>query len=282
MFEFSKAALVLVGIGSVYLFFIAPFLLPKRETNNEENTLVQEAEKYAAEITLRIGCSDIKRKICQSKLVKDFKAQVLVVIRDKDQNQDISPDFVLKENDILKILISPDNLISLKHTKGYSINGDEILQELSDNSEPNHNAVKSEEVKRIYEVLVPVGSELAGKSLQELSFRNVYGSSVLAVRHRDETILQNLNEIKLREGDMLLVYASEKNLAKLTSQRLAFVLSHYEKRHVAYKKAIPALLIAIGVVAAAALNLTTILMSGMIGCLLLVTTSILKPHEAYQ
>src|SRR5690606_26209304 len=49
-----------------------------------------------------------------------------------------------------------------------------------------------------------------------------------------------------------------------------------------YRKAIPALLIGLGVVMAAALNLTSILISAMIGCLLLVMTSILKPKEAYE
>lgn len=49
-----------------------------------------------------------------------------------------------------------------------------------------------------------------------------------------------------------------------------------------YKKAIPALLIVIGVVSAAALNITSILISAMIGSLLLITLTILKPQEAYE
>src|SRR5690606_8653478 len=73
-----------------------------------------------------------------------------------------------------------------------------------------------------------------------------------------------------------------KDIARLTAQHAVFMLSNYEKQQVNYKKAIPALLIAIGVIGAASLNLTSILMSAMIGCLLLITTSILKPQEAYE
>lgn len=277
MFEFTKAALVLAGIGFAYLFLVAPWLLPKRK-NNDGEILVREAEKYSTEITLQVNCPDINRTIASSKLAKDFCVQVLKVTRETEHINDFTSDFEFKEHDVLKILISPNNLLNLKHTKGYSINGDVVLRA----SIETEKTKQESNIKHVYEVLIPVGSELAGKSLKELHFRKVYRSSVLAIRHRNETILENLNQIKIREGDMLLIYASEQELSKLTSQSLAFVLSDYKKTHINYKKAIPALLIAIGVVTAAALNLTSIIMSGMVGCLLLVTTSILKPQEAYQ
>jgi di/tricarboxylate transporter len=63
---------------------------------------------------------------------------------------------------------------------------------------------------------------------------------------------------------------------------LVVTLSKYKGRKIDFKKAIPALLIGIGVVVAAALNITSILISSMVGSLLLIITSILKPKEAYQ
>lgn len=276
MFEFSKAALVLAAIGFVYLFFVAPFLLPKREDDNTDTSLQQEAEKYTAEISLLKGNLDINKEVSKSKLTTDFKAQILFIIRDNQEINQVLPETLLKENDILKVLITPENLTKLKDEKGFSINGDVVL----------NNIYKTEEnlleTRHLYEVLLPIGSELANKSLKNLNFRNVYNSSVLAIRHRSENVSKNLNEVLLKEGDMLLTYSTEKSLEKLVSNQDLLILTNYKKKTVNYKKAIPALLIAVAVVVAAALNLTSILMSGMIGCLLLVTTSILKPEEAYQ
>jgi di/tricarboxylate transporter len=65
------------------------------------------------------------------------------------------------------------------------------------------------------------------------------------------------------------------------NQKLLVLLSEHSEKKVNYRKAIPALLIGIGVVMAAALNITSILISGMVGCLLLVMTTILEPKEAY-
>lgn len=238
-----------------------------------------------AEIILTDSCPDINKKLAETKLVVDYKIQLLTVIRGTTRIRDCSSEFVLEKNDILNVVISPENLINLKDTKGYSIQGDKLRE--NEAKEIDINPTEStkdipDNQRKIYEVLIPIGSSLASKSLKELRFRDVYRSSVLAIRQRNEMIMQNLSELKLKEGDMLLIYSTEKDIARLTAQHAVFMLSNYEKQKVNYKKAIPALLIAIGVIGAASLNITSILMSAMIGCLLLITTSILKPQEAYE
>lgn len=286
MFELTKAALVLSGIGSIYLFIVAPFLLPKRKAN-KEGGLIYEAENYVAEIVLLDNCPDLNKELKNSKLLTEFKAQILSITRDFKLIENFTSDFTFTENDRLKILLSPNNLLNLKHAKGYNVKGDIIdenveIEKSENEQEPESDAVPIDPSKRMYEILVPIDSQLAGKSLKQLNFRNVYSSSVLAIRNRNETTFKDLNDVMIKEGDMLLLYASEQELNLLTSQKQAIVISNYEKKRVNYKKAIPALLIAAGVITAAALNLTSILMSGMIGCLLLVSTSILKPQEAYE
>jgi len=284
MFELTPVALVLAAIGFFYMFVIAPFLLPKRDKNNDA-TLIQQAEKYMAEIILTDSCPDINKKLNKTKLVVDYKIQLLTVIRGTTRIRDCSSNFVLEKNDILNVVISPENLINLKGTKGYSIQGDKLREneaEEIDISPTESTKDIPDNQRKIYEVLIPIGSSLSSKSLKELRFRDVYRSSVLAIRQRNEMIMQNISELKLKEGDMLLVYSTEKDIARLVAQHSVFMLSNYEKQKVNYKKAIPALLIAFGVIGAASLNITSILMSAMIGCLLLITTSILKPQEAYE
>ncbi|GEO07468.1 membrane protein [Adhaeribacter aerolatus] len=269
MFEFSAAGISLLSIGLIYILIAGPFLLPNRKNINDEN-LIREAERYMAEIVLLENNPDKDKKVSTSRLTQDFRAQVLAIIRRNEKIYNINGDTFLRENDAIKILISPLELSQLKQTKGYLLAND------------LDSSIAESEEKQIYEVMIPHGSELAGNSLEKLDFRNVFYSSVLAIRHRDETITKHLSEVILKEGDMLLLFAAKKDISTLTSRKLVVTLSKYKARAIDYKKAIPALLIAIGVVAAAALNITSILISGMVGSLLLVITSILKPKEAYQ
>ena len=74
----------------------------------------------------------------------------------------------------------------------------------------------------------------------------------------------------------------KRGINNLETHNLVVRLSEYVKKKTNYKKAIPAVLIGIGVVLVASLNLTSILISAMVGALLMVVLGILKPIEAYN
>ena len=250
MFEFSLPALCLFTIGMAYLLIASPLLLPKRKS--AKNSLTKQAEKYIAEIELVENNPDIDKKIGNSSLNQDFSAQVLMLKRKHHRVYEINEETILR-----------------KQNATYKLDGDEQL-------------IHDDADKKIYEVMIPYGSSLSGKSLQQLNFRNIYYASVLAIRHRKEMITREVSKIILREGDMLLLYTSDESLKKLVSKKLVVTLSKYKAKKFDLKKAIPTLLILIGVILAAALNITSILISALVGALLIVTTTILKPKEAYE
>lgn len=289
MFEFSLAALVLAAVGMAYMFIVAPFLLPKHKKGEKEKTLVQEAVKYLTELTLLPGSEDVNKRVLDSELYHRFKAHVLVIKRDSRLMENVSPETVLQSGDVLQVLIHPEKLVLLQQSKGVSLNGQERplpTEEVLPNSDSVNTEKKddSKEVvtRQIYEVLIPIGSDLARNTVKELKFRQVYGASVLAIRHRGKTIVNELNETKLLEGDLLLIHASEQTLSELVHQKKVYLLSQHDQPKINYKKAMITVLIAAGVVTVAALNISSILISGMVGCLLLITTSMIKPEEAYQ
>ncbi|MDT0689167.1 SLC13 family permease [Salegentibacter sp. F188] len=275
MFEFALPALCLLAVGLTYIFIVAPILLPQRESA-EESGLKKQAEKYMSEIELSEGNPDIDHSIGKSALVRDYKAQILTIKRKHHHVYEINADTMLREGDLIKVLTDPECLSKLKTNRHYAVIGDK-----KDISEIKP-AEESKEEKKVYEVMIPYGSDLAGKSLTEINFRNTYYASVLAIRHRKETITQDVAHVELKEGDMMLLFASEKNINTLSARKLVVTLSEYQNRNINYRKAIPALLIIIGVVTVAAFNLTSILMSAMVGSLLLVILAVLKPSEAYE
>ncbi|MCX2679034.1 SLC13 family permease [Galbibacter sp. EGI 63066] len=270
MFEFSKPAFCLLIIGFLYLFFVSPLLLPKQK--GKTRGLTKEAEKYITEIKVKEKASDIGKAIEDSKLTKDFKVQILSITRNGEVEYNVDPLGTIAQGDIIKVIVPPEVLTKLREGKDYSLQGelDGTLSEVTDDE------------KNVYEVIIPFGSNLSGKSLVEMNFRNRYNASVLAIRQRGEVRFNKLSEVKLAEGDMLLVLCSKTNLDLLINNDLAVLLSEHKKRKTDYKKAIPAILIAMGVVLAATFNLTSILISSMMGALLLVVTSTLKPKEAYE
>lgn len=267
MFEFTLPALLLLGIGLSYMFFIAPFILPKRNLEEDINIIT---ENYITELVVKEGNKDINKPLFKSDLVMNYAAQVMIIFRNGNIITGFNADTVLLENDVLKVAMSSKKLNELKEETLYDISGNK------------RSDVKEGDGKIIFEAMVPVESNLAGSSLKKSRFRNIYKASVLAIRKRNELLQENIAEVNIKEGDLLLIYATHEELNSILQQNNLILISEHKEAKINYKKAIPALLIAIGVVMAAALNLTSILISGMVGCLLLVTTSVLKPKEAYD
>lgn len=268
MFEFTTPALLILSIGLLYMFIIAPLILPKRYPPAE--TQIIKAENYITEVRIKEGNRDINKTIEKSDITHDYSAQVVAIIRNGESIGGFNRYTSILKDDILKLAISPNKLNELKKSSTFEIIGNKEKQE-------NPGSVKS-----IYETMIPVGSSLAGRSLKKIRFRNSYNASVLAIRQRDELIQENISDVIIKEGDLLLIYASKEEMNEILNQDILILLSEHEAHKINYKKAIPAVLIAIGVVSSAALNIMPILISGMIGALLIVTTSIMKPKEAYD
>jgi di/tricarboxylate transporter len=269
MFEFSAPALCLLIIGFALMFILGPILLPNSQNNN---LLIQKAEDYITELTIQEGCLDINKPVLKSKLVEAYGIHILSILRKGTLNHHVGPSTILLKGDVLKVMVPPLTFNKLLDLKGYKIKGNKQI--ILNNKEENSY--------RIYEVIIPFGSALTENTLKSLRFNRSYNMSVLAIRHRSEIILDKLAKVKLKEGDMLLVLGKKEEINNIEALKLIVTLSEYEKKTTNYKKAIPAILIGIGVVLAASLNITSILISAMVGALLMVLTGVLKPVEAYK
>jgi len=268
MFEFSGAALCLLLVGFVYLFLVSPFLLPIRK---DDEHLTKEAEEYITELEVGNDSPDANRTVVKSRLVENFDVRILSILRDGILNHHVGAETILLEGDILKVIVPPSSFNRLLDAKGYHIIGDK-----------RGATDQKDDTYRLYEIILPFGSSLTGSSLQTLKFSQKYNLSVLAIRHRNEIIIDKLAQVALREGDMLLVLGKQDTIDLLESQKLIVALSEYDKKKTDFKKAIPAILIGIGVILAAAFNLTGILISAMVGALLMILTGVLTPNEAYK
>lgn len=268
MFEFSMPALTLLGIGMLYLFVVAPILLPNRKDKSDDQLI--QSDNYLTELIIPENCEDVKKTIGKASLIKKYTVKVMSIHRNGQALQEINRDTVLLEGDVIKVAISPKKLIELKQSSSYQI------------IESKELAQGEEDGKIVFETMVPVGSVLAKSSLKDTKFQNNYNAAVIAIRQRNELIEEDLSEVKIKEGDLLLIYAAKEEMNQLIEQNVLILLSEHHKNNINYKKAIPALLIAIGVVLTAALDITSILISGMVGALLIVTTSTLSPKQAYE
>lgn len=130
-------------------------------------------------------------------------------------------------------------------------------------------------------MLILSNSRLIGTTLKDLRFRQRYNATVLAIRRGQELLRERLGRVPLRFGDLLLVQGPKQSFLGLQTTRELLVLEQRDVDYLRLDKARVAVLICLGVILAAAFNLTSIMVSALAGVVLMVLTGCLKPGEIY-
>jgi di/tricarboxylate transporter len=135
---------------------------------------------------------------------------------------------------------------------------------------------------QIVEVMLSPYTTLAGKTLRELSFREKFGVSVLAIWRGERSYRSDLANVPLQYGDALLCFGEQEKLRTLARERDFVVLKMDLQEKPRTRKAPIAALIMAAVVLSAMLFGLPISLAAIAGCVLMVLSGALTMDEAYQ
>ncbi len=151
---------------------------------------------------------------------------------------------------------------------------------------------ESESADILAKAIVPTDSSFVGKTLAENRLRDVYGTTVLAVRREGELLRTDLGELRLAPGDLLLLQTVPESITYFTdAQRLVVVeedafdwLLEDDVDEIAPLSPKTPITVAImaGVVGAAALNVVSIVIAALAGVFCMVVTGCLSTTDAYD
>lgn len=271
MFEFSMLGLIFFGAGIIYMTTIGFRLLPDRgkQTDLAESFKLSD---YVTEIVLLPNAESAGMRLIDSPLVKDLDIDVLEVIRNKTEKFIPGSDTILQANDILRVRTNLEKIKMLQNRVGV---------QLKPHYKWNIKELHDDEIELVEAVVAP-NSSLDGKSLKDVSFRNNFGATALAIRHRGTLMNENIGNTVLKAGDSLLIEIKKDKIDYLKSRNAFVVVSELSFPSFRKTKLIPAILIAASVVVSATIGVFTIMESVILGCLLMVLTGCIKLNEAYR
>lgn len=137
----------------------------------------------------------------------------------------------------------------------------------------------------LYEAVVSPSSNLVGKSLHEVRFRENYQGVVLGIYRREATIEGPLSHVPIKAGDLLLIEARTGFDRRWNQNREEFYLvapRRQEKVKLQVGKAPIAIAILAGVIFFAALGVADIVTTAFIGALAMIVTGCLSGRDARQ
>jgi di/tricarboxylate transporter len=277
MFQLLPFGLVLVLAGTLYMMLIGSKILPKNRKNEEDLEEKFGMREYLTEIELQDNTDSIGKTIMQSPLVNDLKIDVLEINRNGTRYNLPQGDFILNAGDILKVRCNLSNIKELK-SRAKVLEGSS-LKMAGDNLQGIGTS--------LVEMVISANSEFDGKNLQEVDFRRRYRASPLAIKHREEVLHEDLYEIKLKAGDVLLAEVKSHYVKELRkkemSQNAPFALLSSDNVIDFNKKQFLIVTGVLGlVIALATFGILDIVISVMAGVVALVLLNILNMREVYK
>ena len=262
-FTFLPVGLVCVAVGIIALLPLSKWFLTKKRKSDSASDSGKSLDELVNEYGLTVnlfrvridGNSEVAGKTMGSLNLRSKYGLNILEIRRQDsgvQNrfmrtvkQYSSPDTVLEADDVLYLSGQQSQVRQFADDCGLTL--------LDDHStEDSGNSLDFYDIG-IAEVLLMSSSRMNNHTVREAGFRDKFNVNVLGIRRKKEYLLHDLADVKMHEGDVLLVQGGWKDIARLSNEDEDWVvlgqpLEEAAKVTLDYKAPIAALIMVLMVV----------------------------------
>lgn len=271
MFSFFIPAAIAGGVGILYLWLIAPRILPDRQAAmTDTSPRIFTAQLYIPEGSY---CDGRTLNEIMEKAGDEFRIQR---IRRNNSYTVPLPDVEIRANDNLSVRDTPQKLKEFEQVlEARLYTGDVQVDE--------ENPLQAED-QQLAEIVIVQGSPLINTTLADAHFADRYQLVTLAI-HRAGRVFESFHagvrQVRLRIGDILLVQGARENIAGIKRTGDLLVLdATMDLPH--SNKATTSLIIMACTVLVAAIGLIPIAISAVVGSLLMLLTGCLGWRDAQR
>ena len=236
-FSFLPVGIVTLAIGILYLLPATKMLAPKdkdKDGKKDGKSLKELVKEYGvAENLFRVHIKEHESKaigqtVADLNIYREYGINVLELRRSSGPNRFVrtvnqqlaSPDLVLKQNDVL--YLSGDLEMITKFAEEYSLR---LLDNHTDEIDgSSSNASLDFFDIGVAEILIMPSSSMINRTIIDAGFRSKYGVNVLGIRRKKDYILNELGQVKMHSGDVLLVQGAWKDIARMKKESANWVV----------------------------------------------------------
>ena len=236
-FSFLPVGLVTLGVGILYLLPATKMLTAKDKVKDGKDS-----GKSFKELVKEYGVSDnlfrvhikshdskaIGQTVVDLNIYREYGINVLELRRSTGQNRFVrtvnqqlaSPDLMLKQNDVLYLSGDPEMIA--KFAEDYTLR---LLDNHTDEIDgSSSNASLDFFDIGVAEILIMPSSSMINRTIIDAGFRSKFSVNVLGIRRKKEYILNDLGNVKMLSGDVLLVQGAWKDIARMKKESTNWVV----------------------------------------------------------
>ena len=272
MFELAPVGVPIAVLGIIFLMVAAPRLMPSHQTPVCELSDRQN-RRYLAELSIPKDSPLIGKSAAEAFKKNHPHLEVLELIRYSHifypgrDKIDIAPDDLLlvkgSASELVEVIQSEGVELPLV-TKGLDYKG-------------------GEDAPLVVELIIPPQSRLIGQRLMETRLQRKQDIHFIAIQRSNLHYTEkNINDIRLRTGDILLIWCPESRLEQLRAESDLIIAEDVQHAIVHKRKAPAAFLIFTALIIAASTGLADIMVCALAAVFLMVVTGCLQLRDAYR
>ena len=238
-FSFTPIGVICVLIGLVVLIPLSKFFLVKKEDGKDTKTTTghfpkELAKKYQLSdnlyrIQIRPGSRIGGKKLQELNITQAYNLSILEIRRQsssqgrflKTVDQSLAgPHTELQENDILYVFGPFEKVNQFAKEQNLELT-DTHVSEYVEGAEVEKLSVRE---IGIAEVLLMPDSKLINKAVKDSGFRDKYSVNILGIQRKGEYILNDIKDIKMHAGDILLIQGTWDSIARMSQKQSQWVV----------------------------------------------------------
>lgn len=264
IFEVTPLGLAVVAWGMVYLAFIAPRLLPERESMSSLLS-ARPSMKFFTEVAIPEDSALVGQKVTEIELFKRDGVRLIDVLRGDASLRRRMADVQLKTGDRVVLRTQMTEVLGLQQNKDLK-----TVDKLS--------SVQTSTV----EVLITPGCKMIGRSLGAMRLRRRYGVYPIAVHRSNQNIGRQMDEVVVRVGDTLLLEGAPEDIQRLAADMDLVDIAKPTDRAYRRGHAPIALAALVGIILFAGLGVAPILMLSVVAVAVVLLTRCIDAEEAFS
>lgn len=274
MFEFTSLGLVVLIFGMAYLMTFGRKLTPARIKPLKDITESYKLNDYLTVVKVKEDSVFTGKTLQDSFEDIDYEFSILDIIRE-EKDPGYNPERrKIRKGDRLIISGEEEAIVGLTEEYGVELLREDRLRQ--------RDIEEDESEKELIEVIIPIGSAVIGRELDDLDFSKRYNSILFSIRRRRNVSYRDMKSKVLKAGDVLLLKGDRSSFDALSEDQNFIVVRKTDIKDYDKKKMIASLSILIGVIVVTIIGFLPIVISALLGVVIMISTGLIKPNEAYE
>jgi di/tricarboxylate transporter len=280
IFTIAPIGLAISVAGLLFMLLLGRFLLPDYRSGDSPEERFR-LDGYYTELVIMENSPLIGQTIGEIEANESQHFRVVGWLQ-QGRNQDRPfGDKLVQEGDIFLVRTTPDELAAIQDTPGVALHPivqySEAMEKKSSGGEDGETIAD-----RLIQAVVAPASDLIGRTIGQVDFRQQYGAVVIGLWRRRGWLQTELSRVKLRAGDVLVLLSGEEALARMAGHHSFLMLVPFQGQPRRRHKAPLAGLIMLATILLAAFNVLPITIALLAGAAAVVLTGCLTLRQAYQ